>query len=67
MNNLDKMAHRDLHLPTIQVYMCMSIVSLLPQDGELHVFIKNLGYVFVVLSLSIPEIISVYDSMMMSA
>ena len=34
MNVLDKMAHLDLHLPTIQGYMCMSVVSLLPQDGE---------------------------------
>ena len=34
MNDLDRMAHLDLHLPTIQVYMCMSIPGLLPQDGE---------------------------------
>ena len=34
MNNLDKATHLDLHLPTIQEDMCMSIVGLLPQDGE---------------------------------
>ena len=34
MNNLDKMTHLDLNLPTIQGYACVSIVGLLPQDGE---------------------------------
>ena len=67
MTYLDKTVHLDLHLPTIQGYMCMSIVSLLPQDGELHIFIKNLGYVLVVLDLSNPEIISICDSMMTSS
>ena len=33
MNGLDKMAHLDLHQPTIQGYVCTSVVGLLPQDG----------------------------------
>ena len=36
----------------------MSIVSLLPQDGEGHIFVKDLGYVLVVLNLSIQKIIT---------
>ena len=31
MNNLNKMAHLDLHLPT---YVHVSVVSLLHQDGK---------------------------------
>ena len=34
MNDLDKATRLDLHLPTIQEDTCMSVVSLLPQDGE---------------------------------
>ena len=34
MNDLDKMAHIDLHLATIQGVCVVSVVSLLPQDGE---------------------------------
>ena len=35
----------------------MSVVGLLPQDGECHVSINVLGYVLAVLNLSVPEII----------
>ena len=35
----------------------MSVVSLLPQDGEWYVSIHGLGYVLVVLNLSFPKII----------
>ena len=54
----------DLHLLTIQEDVWTSDIGLLPQDGELHVFIKDLGYVLVVLNLSILEIISVNNSVM---
>ena len=67
MNDLDKVIHVDPHLPTIQEDACTSVVSLLPQDRESHIFIKELGYVLVVLNLSIQEIISVDDSMMTSS
>ena len=33
MNDLHMMVHLDIHLLS-KVYACMSIVSLLPQDGE---------------------------------
>ena len=46
---------------------CTSIVTLLPPDGEWHVFMKDLGYVLVVLNLSILEIIGVDHSMMTSS
>ena len=36
----------------------MSVVSLLPQDGEGDVSIEDLAYVLVVLNLSIPKIIT---------
>ena len=35
----------------------MSVVSLLPQDGELQISINSLGYVLVVLIFIIPKII----------
>ena len=35
----------------------MSVVGLLPQDGEGHISINSLGYVLVVLNLSVPKII----------
>ena len=56
MNDLDKAMCLDLHLPTIQEDMCTSVVSLLPQDGEWHIFMKDLGYVLVVLNFSIPHV-----------
>ena len=52
MNDLDKATQLELHLPTIQEDACMSIVGLLPQDG---ISIEDLGYVLVVLNLSIPK------------
>ena len=67
MNNLDKAAHLDLHLPTIQSgHMYVRFWSTTPRWG-VTCFIKNLGYVLVVLNLSIPEIISVDNSMMTSS
>ena len=67
MNDLEKMAHLDLHIPTIQgvhVYIhCWFTTS----RCEVTHFIKNLGYVLMVLNHSVLEIIGAYDSVMTSA
>ena len=44
-----------------------SMVSPYPNSGELTCFCQKLSYFLVVLNLSIPEILSICDSVMMSA
>ena len=60
MNDLNKMAHLDLHLP-----MCLLSVKYLKMASDMFLS-KPLCYVLVGLNLSIPEIVGISISIMTS-